>query len=88
MDQGKNTIISFVPDSKLYQGQRRSVVASLTETENIPTIKGKEDAITFAALKMVEQLFHNDKIQESILRSIVEEYADRVDTSKFKCCNR
>lgn len=62
-------------------------VAPLMEVEIMTKIKGKNDAITFAAIKMVEQLFHDGQIPANTLRNILDEYSDCVDTSKFRCSN-
>ena len=37
----------------------------------------------FAALKMIEQLYKDGQIPAQMLRSILNEYADVVDLSKF-----
>ncbi len=40
----------------------------------------------FAAIKMLEQLYKNGRIPRHVLRNIIDEYADQIDTSSFLCC--
>lgn len=51
---------------------------------NIDSSKLKEDPeYSFAALKLIEQLFRDGKIPEYMFHNILKEYADIVDESKF-----
>ena len=40
----------------------------------------------FAAIKMLEQLYKNGRIPRHVLRNIIDEYTDQIDTSSFLCC--
>lgn len=84
---GRDTITSFARESQMCQTRVIMAVAPLMEVEIMTKIKGKNDAITFAAIKMVEQLFHDGQIPANTLRGILDEYSDCVDTSKFRCSN-
>lgn len=44
---------------------------------------GYSPAHYFAALKLIEQLYKDGHISAQMLRSILNEYADVVDLSKF-----
>lgn len=40
----------------------------------------------FAAIKMLEQLYKNGHIPSYMLRNVIDEYAEQIDTSSFLCC--
>lgn len=44
-----------------------------------------DSGTVFTALKLIEQLYRDGKIDEVIFRNIVEEYSSYVDTSRFLC---
>ena len=44
---------------------------------------GKNPALCFAALKLIEQLYRDGKISASQFRNILEEYSDLVDIGEF-----
>ena len=50
--------------------------APLMEVEIMTKIKGKNDAITFAAIKMVEQLFHDGQIPANTLIALILQNSD------------
>ena len=39
----------------------------------------------FAAIKMLEQLYKNGHIPSYVLRNVIDEYAEQIDTSSFPC---
>lgn len=41
--------------------------------------------LTYAALKLIENLFKQGKIQKHIFKNILNEYSDRIDISQFRC---
>ena len=47
------------------------------------TIKLKEKDLTFAALKLIEQLYIDKKITEKVYRSIIKENAEAGDIWRF-----
>ena len=44
-----------------------------------------DSGTVFAALKLIEQLYRDEKIDQIIFRNIVQEYSTYVDTSRFLC---
>ena len=44
----------------------------------------KNDAILFAALKLIEALHARDLVPDYMFKNILNEYANRVDTTQFK----
>ena len=44
---------------------------------------GKNPAMIFGALKLIEQLYRDGKISVSQFRNILEEYSDIVDIGEF-----
>ena len=44
---------------------------------------GKNPALCFAALKLIEQLYRDGKISAFMFRNILEEYSDLVDIGEF-----
>jgi len=58
-------------------------IASLPENTVLNRIIDAPSNILFSALKYVEHLYKNGKIQEKDFREILIEYADRVDTGYF-----
>ena len=44
---------------------------------------GKNPAMVFGALKLIEQLYHDGKISAFMFRNILEEYSDLVDIGEF-----
>ena len=46
----------------------------------------KNKGTIFAAIKMLEQLYQHGRIPRHVLRNIIDEYADQIDTSSFLCC--
>lgn len=49
------------------------------------TIKPKQRATIFAALKFIEQLYLDNLIPEYIFHNILRDYLDQIDTSEFLC---
>lgn len=47
-----------------------------------------DGAIIFAALKLIEQLYHDGEIPAHILRNAIREYGDVVDVSSFECFSK
>lgn len=45
----------------------------------------EEYNLTYAALKLIENLFQQGKIKKHVFRNILNEYSDRIDISAFKC---
>ena len=43
----------------------------------------KNPALCFAALKLIEQLYRDDKISAFMFRNILEDYSDLVDIGEF-----
>ena len=47
-------------------------------------IKGSEDPSTiFSALKLVEKLYKDGKIEKTVFKNVLEQYSDKVDITKF-----
>ena len=44
---------------------------------------GKNPAMIFVALKLIEQLYRDGKISAFMFRNILEEYSDLVDIGEF-----
>ena len=42
--------------------------------------------ITFAALKLVEQLYKDNEIPDYMFRNILRQYAGKEDMKHFSCC--
>ena len=42
-----------------------------------------EYSTTFAALKLIEYLYHSGMIQKHVFQNILSEYSDRIDISAF-----
>ena len=42
--------------------------------------------ITFAALKLVEQLYKDNEIPDYMFRNILRQYAGKEDAKHFSCC--
>lgn len=58
------------------------------ETNNITTADGtyaqtKKEYITFAALKLIEELYHQGKIKKHIYENILKDNAKIVDITQF-----
>ncbi len=45
----------------------------------------EEYNITYAALKLIENLFKQGRIKQHIFKNILEDYRDSIDISAFKC---
>lgn len=45
----------------------------------------EEYNITYAALKLIENLFKQGRIKQHIFKNILEDYRDSIDISDFKC---
>ena len=43
-----------------------------------------ENMRLFAALKLIEDMYHHGKIKKHVFRNILNEYADCVDISQFQ----
>lgn len=48
-------------------------------------ISKEEYNVTYAALKLIENLFKQGKIQKHIFKNILNEYKGYIDISTFKC---
>lgn len=48
-------------------------------------ISNEEYNTTFAALKLIENLFKQGKITQYVFQNIVNDYRDTIDISQFKC---
>lgn len=46
-------------------------------------IDSSENSTTYAALKLIEYLYHSGMIQKHIFQNILSEYSDRIDISAF-----
>ena len=62
----------------------RPSIAHFTNDSATDTINRVEDPITFAAVKLLQELCRNGKISDEIFTAILEENSDRIDISKFK----
>ncbi len=50
-------------------------------------ISDEEYNKTFAALKLIENLYKKGKIKQIVFKNILKDYADTIDISPFKCYN-
>lgn len=48
-------------------------------------IEFRKDGSVFGALKLIEQLYLDDKIPGYIFRNIIKEYGDVISVSNFRC---
>ena len=48
-------------------------------------ISEEEYTNTYAALKLIENLFKQGKIKKHIFKNILDDYGDVIDISTFKC---
>lgn len=70
--------------SQMYETWSRPEIAHFTNGDAVATINRVEDPITFAAVKLLQELCRNGKISDEVFCEILEENADRIDVSKFK----
>lgn len=50
-------------------------------------ISEEEYNATYAALKLIENLFKQGRVKKHIYKNILADYADVIDISGFKCYN-
>ena len=50
-------------------------------------ISEEEYNATYAALKLIENLFKQGRVKKHIYKNILSDYADVIDISGFKCYN-
>ena len=48
-------------------------------------ISEEEYNITYAALKLIENLFKQGRIKQHIFKNILDDYKESIDISAFKC---
>ena len=73
----------YKENQKMCESTGNEKIAHLSEDGGMNTIINAQDSIIFAALKLIEELYKNDKISRQDFSDILIEYADRVDTGKF-----
>ena len=61
-----------------------TIIAHLRGQKIMSKILSNDPEMCFAALKLIEQLYHDGQLPAHIFRNILTDYTDVVDLSKFK----
>lgn len=70
--------------SQMCETWSKPEIAHFTNGDAVATINRVEEPITFAAVKLLQELCRNGKISDEIFSAILEENANKIDVSKFK----
>ena len=61
-----------------------NTLLALIYGNNLYNIKGSDNPSTiFSALKLVENLYKDGKIEKTVFQNILNQYSDKVDITKF-----
>ena len=61
-----------------------NTLLALIAGDNFYNIKGSDNPSTiFSALKLVENLYKDGKIDKTVFQNILNQYSDKVDITKF-----
>ena len=65
--------------------KNRNIVYYINKENNMKTnIDSSEYSTTFAALKLIEYIYHCGMIKKHVFTNILMEYSERIDVSQFK----
>lgn len=63
-------------------------IAHLKGKSIMNTMSIENKAVTFAAVKLIEELYKRGKISAEVFENILDENSNIIDTSKFCCCQK